>query len=74
MQYVKKKIPSHFTMHRNKKNKTADQLFKEMHQEQLKTAQDWVKNTSQSCSTVAVLVATVVFSAAYAAPGGFSGN
>ncbi|XWS15521.1 hypothetical protein CRYUN_Cryun34aG0007400 [Craigia yunnanensis] len=68
---VKNKIPSHFTMHRNKKNKTADQLFKEMHQEQLIAAQDWVKNTSQSCSTVAVLVATVVFAAAYTAPGGF---
>ncbi|KAK6269089.1 hypothetical protein QUC31_013249 [Theobroma cacao] len=68
---VKNQIPSHFTMHRNKRNVTADQLFKDMHQEQLKTAQDWVKNTSQSCSTVAVLVATVVFAAAYTAPGGF---
>ncbi|XVF27961.1 hypothetical protein REPUB_Repub14bG0154200 [Reevesia pubescens] len=72
---VKNQIPSHFTLHRNKKNMTADQLFKDMHQEQLKTAQEWVKNTSQSCSTVAVLVATVVFAAAYTAPGGFlSGN
>ncbi|OMO64804.1 hypothetical protein COLO4_31842 [Corchorus olitorius] len=68
---VKSEVPSHFTMHRNKKNITADQLFKDMHQEQLKTAQEWVKNTSTSCSTVAVLVATVVFAAAYTAPGGF---
>ncbi|OMO76885.1 hypothetical protein CCACVL1_15344 [Corchorus capsularis] len=68
---VKREVPSHFTMHRNKKNITADQLFKDMHQEQLKTAQEWVKNTSTSCSTVAVLVATVVFAAAYTAPGGF---
>ncbi|KAK5776719.1 hypothetical protein PVK06_044681 [Gossypium arboreum] len=43
---------------------TADQLFKDMHQEQLKSAQEWVKNTSHSCSTVVVLVATVVFAAA----------
>ncbi|XVF26114.1 hypothetical protein REPUB_Repub13aG0272000 [Reevesia pubescens] len=71
---VKNLIPSHFTMHRNKKNMTADQLFKDMHLEQLKTAQDWVKNTSQSCSTVSVLVASVVFAAAYAAPGGFVQN
>ncbi|XWS18158.1 hypothetical protein CRYUN_Cryun32bG0018300 [Craigia yunnanensis] len=68
---VKNRVPSHFTMHRNKKNMTADQLFKDVHQEQLKTAQDWVKNTSQSCSTVSVLVAGVVFTAAYTAPGGF---
>ncbi|XP_022716167.1 uncharacterized protein LOC111275235 [Durio zibethinus] len=71
---VKNQIPSHFTMHCNKENMTADQLFKNMHLEQLKTAQDWVKNTSQSCSTVAVLVATVVFTAAYTAPGGFLQN
>ncbi|TYG65589.1 hypothetical protein ES288_D06G198300v1 [Gossypium darwinii] len=68
---VKKKMPVHFTMHRNKNNMTADQLFKGMHKDQLKSAQEWVKNTSQSCSTVAVLVATVVFAAAYTAPGGF---
>ncbi|XVF26122.1 hypothetical protein REPUB_Repub13aG0272800 [Reevesia pubescens] len=66
---VKNLIPSHFTMHRNKKNMTADQLFKDMHLEQLKIAQDWVKNTSQSCSTVSVLVASVVFAVAYVAPG-----
>ncbi|XP_017644185.1 uncharacterized protein LOC108484796 [Gossypium arboreum] len=71
---VKKKMPVHFTMHRNKNNMTADQLFKDMHKDQLKSAQEWVKNTSQSCSTVAVLVATVVFAAAYTAPGGFHPN
>ncbi|XVE51046.1 hypothetical protein DITRI_Ditri02bG0007000 [Diplodiscus trichospermus] len=71
---VRSQIPSHFIMHRNKNNKTADQLFKDMHQPQLKEAQDWVKNTSQSCSTVAILVATVVFAAAYTAPGGFHGD
>ncbi|KAG4196149.1 hypothetical protein ERO13_A06G151700v2 [Gossypium hirsutum] len=65
---VKKKMPV------NKNNMTADQLFKDMHKDQLKSAQEWVKNTSQSCSTVAVLVATVVFAAAYTAPGGFHPN
>ncbi|XP_039061784.1 protein ACCELERATED CELL DEATH 6-like isoform X1 [Hibiscus syriacus] len=68
---VKAQMPPHFIMHINRKGKTADQLFKDMHREQLKAAQHWVKNTSQSCSTVAVLVATVVFTAAYTAPGGF---
>ncbi|KAK8493570.1 hypothetical protein V6N12_073415 [Hibiscus sabdariffa] len=68
---VKTLVPPHFILHRNKDNKTADKLFRDMHEEQLKSAQEWVKNTSQSCSTVAVLVAGVVFAAAYAAPGGF---
>ncbi|XP_039001694.1 uncharacterized protein LOC120127971 [Hibiscus syriacus] len=68
---VKAQMPPHFIMHINKKGKTADELFKDMHRQQLKVAQDWVKNTSQSCSTVSILVATVVFAAAYTAPGGF---
>lgn len=71
MQEVKYQMPSHFTMHLNKKDISADQLFKDNHQDLLETAQHWVKNTSQSCSTVAILVATVVFTAAYTAPGGF---
>nr|TKR68718.1 hypothetical protein D5086_0000309990 [Populus alba] len=37
---------------------------------QLKQAQKWIKETAQSCSTVAALVATVVFAAAYTVPGG----
>ncbi|MBA0778943.1 hypothetical protein Gotri_003228 [Gossypium trilobum] len=71
---VKNQMPSHFFMHLNKKDTTADNLFKDNHRDLLKTAQEWVKNTSQSCSTVAILVATVVFTAAYTAPGGFLQN
>jgi hypothetical protein len=33
-------------------------------------AQEWIEKTSQSCSAVAVLLATVVFAAAYTIPGG----
>ncbi|KAK5791979.1 Espin [Gossypium arboreum] len=71
---VKTQMPSHFIMHLNKKETTADDLFKDNHRDLLKTAQEWAKNTSQSCSTVAILVATVVFTAAYTAPGGFLQN
>jgi len=70
MQRVRKIMPSHYVMHRNNDNKTADELFKETHRKLLKRAQMWIKETSQSCSTVAVLVATVVFAAAYTVPGG----
>ncbi|GLU15593.1 hypothetical protein SLE2022_320690 [Rubroshorea leprosula] len=71
---VEKMVPPHYTIHLNKKNRTAKQLLKDQHKDQLKEAQEWVKNTSQSCSTVAVLVATVVFAAAFTAPGGFRDN
>ncbi|KAI9199196.1 hypothetical protein LWI28_029236 [Acer negundo] len=63
-------MPSFFTKHRDKSNKTAKELFKDKHKDQLKDAQKWIKETSQSCSAVAVLVATVVFAAAFTVPGG----
>ncbi|XP_031249213.1 ankyrin repeat-containing protein ITN1-like [Pistacia vera] len=53
-----------------KNNYNCKELFKLKHDELLKEAQEWVKGTSQSCSAVAVLVATVVFAAAYTVPGG----
>lgn len=52
------------------KNYTAQEFFHEQHAELLKQAQDWIKRTSESCSTVAVLIATVAFAAAYTVPGG----
>ena len=52
------------------KELTALELFQEEHKDQLKLAQEWIEKTSQSCSAVAVLLATVVFAAAYTIPGG----
>jgi hypothetical protein len=70
MQRVRKIVPSHYVSHRNNAGKTADELFKEQHANLLEKAERWIKETSQSCSTIAVLVATVVFTAAYTIPGG----
>ena len=71
---MEKVIPSHYVTLRNKKGKTAEELFKENHEDQLTNAQKWIKETTQSCSTVAALVATVVFAAAYTVPGGSDEN
>ncbi|XP_059437027.1 ankyrin repeat-containing protein NPR4-like [Corylus avellana] len=70
LERVRKIMPSHYVMHRNNDGKTADELFKDTHAALLKKAQKWIKETSQSCSAVAVLAATVVFAAAYTVPGG----
>ena len=70
MQRVRKIMPSHYVLHRNSDGKTADELFNEKHKDLLKKAQEWIKETSQPCSAVAVLVAIVVFTAAYTIPGG----
>ena len=69
-QRVRKIVPSHYVMHRNNAGKTADELFKEQHAGLLKRAERWIKETSQSCSAIAILVATVVFTAALTVPGG----
>ncbi|KAB2637559.1 ankyrin repeat-containing protein [Pyrus ussuriensis x Pyrus communis] len=69
-QRIKELLPPHYIMHHNDNDQTAEELFNAGHDDLLKSAQDWVKETAQSCSTVAVLVATVVFAAAYAIPGG----
>ncbi|RDY12334.1 Ankyrin repeat-containing protein NPR4, partial [Mucuna pruriens] len=67
---IQKRLPYHYTIHKNQDNKTARELFVEKHGALLKDAREWIKETAQSCSAVAVLVATVVFAAAYTVPGG----
>ncbi|CAN6683085.1 unnamed protein product [Malus baccata var. baccata] len=74
MLHIKEMLPPHYIMHHNEDDQTAEELFNAGHDELLKSAQEWVKETAQSCSTVAVLVATVVFAAAYAIPGGNKQN
>ncbi|KAL2341020.1 hypothetical protein Fmac_008960 [Flemingia macrophylla] len=67
---IQKILPYHYTIHKNKDNKTAKELFMEKHALLLKDAREWIKGTAQSFSVIAVLVATVVFAAAYTVPGG----
>ena len=65
-QGVRKIIPTHYEMHHEKiEGKTPLELFKQNHDKLLVKAQKWTKETCQSCSAVAVLVA-----AAYTIPGG----
>ncbi|XP_028786485.1 uncharacterized protein LOC114742379 [Neltuma alba] len=67
---VKKIVPRPFSLYCNDDNLTARELFELEHLEMHKEAQRWIKNTAESCSAVAVLVATEVFAAAYTVPGG----
>ncbi|XP_061367163.1 uncharacterized protein LOC133310279 [Gastrolobium bilobum] len=71
---VKAKVPPKLILHSNSDKLKASELFEIEHEEMLKEAQDWIKGTAQSCSAVAVLVATVVFAAAYTVPGGVNDN
>lgn len=61
-------------MHADEDGLTAGDLLDIDHAEMHDEAKQWMKETAQSCSTVAVLIAGVVFAAAYAIPGGNEGG
>ncbi|KAG4951468.1 hypothetical protein JHK85_045335 [Glycine max] len=67
---VRRLIPKHYNMHCDIDGHTPEDMLEMEHDGMLKEAQKWLKETAQSCSTVAILVATVVFAAAYTIPGG----
>lgn len=63
-------MPPHFFVRYNKEGKTANNIFTETHGDLLKSGSDWLTNTSESCSVVAALIATVAFATSTAVPGG----
>ncbi|KAL5773204.1 hypothetical protein ACOSQ2_013128 [Xanthoceras sorbifolium] len=68
---VEKMMPSHYGLFKDVVHrKTPEELLNETHQKQLEEARDYIKMTAQACSTVAVLISTVVYAAAYTLPGG----
>ncbi|KAG6676733.1 hypothetical protein I3842_15G166100 [Carya illinoinensis] len=69
-EFVKESMPTHFFPRCNKAGKTAKDMFTETHQELVKNGGEWLTNTSESCSVVAALIATVAFATASTVPGG----
>ncbi|KAF5469637.1 hypothetical protein F2P56_013695 [Juglans regia] len=69
-EFVKDSMPTHFFPRCNKAGKTAKDVFTETHQELVKNGGEWLTNTSESCSVVAALIATVAFATASTVPGG----
>ena len=57
-------------MSRNNENKTADEVFVETHENLIKEGGKWLIKTSNSCSIVATVVATVAFATIANIPGG----
>ncbi|KAK1558575.1 hypothetical protein Q3G72_004079 [Acer saccharum] len=69
MQYVKGSMPFHFFRRYNKASKSPRDVFTETHKELVKSRGDWLTNTSESCSVVAALIATVAFATSSTVPG-----
>ena len=69
-QLVKNSMPPNFYARYNNKGQTAKQVFIITHQPLVREGRKWLSKTSESCSLVAALVATVAFTTSTAIPGG----
>lgn len=70
VQKVEKLVKSDFFRLFNHKNQTAQQLFDKNYSKLHEDSKKWLEETSKNCTIVAVLIATVAFTAAYTVPGG----
>ncbi|OMO93024.1 hypothetical protein CCACVL1_06670 [Corchorus capsularis] len=68
--FVKKSMAKHFLIYYNKKCQTPKQIFTETHKALVKDGSEWLTKTSESCSLIAALIATVAFATAANIPGG----
>lgn len=56
----------------NIQGKTPRALFTEQHRALVERGEDWMKMTAESCTVVAALIVTIMFSVAFTVPGGYS--
>ncbi|XP_011012286.1 PREDICTED: ankyrin repeat-containing protein At3g12360-like [Populus euphratica] len=68
--YVKNSMPQNFFRRLNDRSETPKEIFNKSHQELVRSGGAWLTNTSQSCSVVAALIATVAFATSANVPGG----
>ncbi|KDP43902.1 hypothetical protein JCGZ_20912 [Jatropha curcas] len=71
---VEKVVQPSYKEEKNNDEKTPREVFTEKHKDLVKKGEKWMKGTATSCATVAALVLTVVFAAAFTVPGGNSGQ
>ncbi|KAH7517266.1 hypothetical protein FEM48_Zijuj09G0044700 [Ziziphus jujuba var. spinosa] len=73
-EFVKNSMPPHYFVRYNNEKKTPKEIFTETHKKLVKAGGEWLTNTSESCSVVAALIATVAFATSTAVPGGTNKN
>ncbi|RVX23744.1 hypothetical protein CK203_000022 [Vitis vinifera] len=69
-QYVQNSLPPHFVVQKNDRGDTPDEIFQIEHQELEDASKQWLNSTSNSCSFIAALIATVAFASSASVPGG----
>ncbi|XP_058191698.1 uncharacterized protein LOC131308721 isoform X2 [Rhododendron vialii] len=67
---VKKFVNPMYIDFENKKGETAAVVFTKEHKDLVVEGEKWMKDTANSCTIVAALIATMVFAAAITVPGG----
>ncbi|CAB4291994.1 unnamed protein product [Prunus armeniaca] len=67
---VKNSMPPRSSVLRNEKEEIPQQIFTTSHKDLRKEGSDWLVKTSESCSVVAALIATVAFATIASVPGG----
>ncbi|XVF65181.1 hypothetical protein PTKIN_Ptkin09bG0226300 [Pterospermum kingtungense] len=70
--FVKNSLKKHLLVRYNKKCQTPKQIFTDTHKALVKDGSEWLTKTSESCSFIAALIATVAFATAANIPGGVS--
>nr|GMC53956.1 ankyrin repeat-containing protein ITN1-like [Ipomoea batatas] len=71
---VEKFVTPGYKVKENSSGKTPAMVFTEEHKGLIAEGEQWFKDTANSCTVVAVLIATVVFAAAITVPGGSNGD
>ncbi|BFG13813.1 hypothetical protein CerSpe_000870 [Prunus speciosa] len=66
---VKNSMRHHFVRY-NKEGKTSEEIFTTSHKDLHRDGSNWLIKTSESCSVVAALIATVAFATSATVPGG----
>ncbi|KAI7984659.1 Ankyrin repeat-containing protein NPR4 [Camellia lanceoleosa] len=70
---IKGPLPKNMLDHQNNEGKTPYQTFMETHEDLVKSDTDWLLKTTESCTLVAALIATVAFATSASLPGGING-
>ncbi|KAL7172380.1 hypothetical protein ACSBR2_031969 [Camellia fascicularis] len=71
---IKEQMPPHLLERQNNDGKTAEEILMETHSEMVEKDKEWLMKTSESCTIVATLIATVAFATSVSVPGGTKGH
>ncbi|XP_028112766.1 uncharacterized protein LOC114310866 [Camellia sinensis] len=72
--FIKETIPKQLSASENNKGKTPEEIFMKTHSELVDLDTNWLMKTSDSCTLVATLIATVAFATSASVPGGVEGR